>query len=138
MLVLLVVLLVPCALVSALVRCDESWSSTAALAFAGSSALVRRSNAPPAAAEASVIGARKKERTSPVVTVRGSRTERERERLRLTQQLRDTKKERVYFSRQIRWPSFQRPTHMSAFLCVADVLSACTYLPRRQKVDVFV
>lgn len=76
MLVLLVVLLVPCALVSALVRCDETWSPTA-LAFASSSALVWRSNAPPrAAAEASVIGARKKERTSPVVTVR----QRERER----------------------------------------------------------
>lgn len=77
MLVLLVILLVPCALVSALVRCDESWSSSA-LAFAGSSALVRRSNAPPApATEASVIGARKQERASPVVTVR----ERGREKL---------------------------------------------------------
>lgn len=72
MLVLLVVLLVPCALVSALVRCDETWSSTA-LAFAGSSALVRHFNAPPAAAaaaKASVIGAREKERASLVVTVR--------------------------------------------------------------------
>lgn len=74
MLVLLVVLLVPCALVSALVRCDETWSPTA-LAFASSSALVGRSNAPPSAAEASVIGARKKERTSPVVTVRARERE---------------------------------------------------------------
>ncbi len=71
MLVLLVVLLVPCALVSALVRCDEAW--TTAFVRAPFPA-IGRSGVPAAGgaaeASASAIGARRQDRTSPIVTVR--------------------------------------------------------------------
>lgn len=64
MLVLLVVLLVPCALVSALVRCDD------AFVHAPWPAIGRSTASRAAEASASAIGARRQDRTSPVVKVR--------------------------------------------------------------------